>query len=299
MITVIASAKGGSGKTSLTTTLAAEAASRGQRTLLIDADTQANATDWLAGSGEFLGTAGDGGRTLFRLLVDGDVPSPMTVRANLDLIPAGPRTQSLADELTRMFTQSLATKKEALTEVRRLMHAATTDYQQVWVDTPPSLQSPALIECFLAAADFVLVPFKASTEHAKAAYRVIEQLVRLDELGVEHALPIGVVVFDRDAAATRLGSAVERELERIATLVPIFDAVVIHRAAPAATALRMHLTPNELVDAAPDKVSRLAGLRNRRSSAGEVPVSRESAQKFAANYAAVYDEFVKRVGEQQ
>lgn len=298
MITVVASAKGGSGKTSLTTSMAAEGARRERKTLLIDADTQANATDWLAGTGEFLGTAGDGGRTLFRLFVDGDEPEPLTVRRYLDLIPAGPRTQSLADELTRMFTHSIATKKSALGEVRRLLHAATESYEQVWIDTPPSLQSPALIECFLAAADYVLVPFKASTEHAKAAYQVIEQLVRLDELGVDHAVPVGVIVFDRDAAATRLEAAVEQELERISTLVPIFDTVIIHRASPAATALRLHLTPAELAEQAPDKRSRLAGLRSKAAEPKAViPVQREVAQKFAGNYAAAYDEFIKRVGE--
>lgn len=298
MITVVASAKGGSGKTSLTTALASEAARRGSKTLLIDADTQANATDWLAGTGEFLGTAGDGGRTLFRLFVDGDEPEPLATRPNLDLIPAGPRTQGLADELTRMFMHSIDTKKQALREVRRLLHAATVHHQQTWIDTPPSLQSPALIECFLAAADYVLVPFKASTEHAKAAYQVIEQLVRLDELGVEHAIPIGVIVFDRDASATRLEAAVEDELKRISAFVPIFDTVIIHRASPAAAALRLHMTPAELADAAPDKRTRLAGLREgKRPDSKAIPVQREVAQKFAANYADAYDEFIKRVGE--
>ena len=161
MITVLASAKGGSGKTTLTTALACEGARRGKKTLLIDADTQANATHWLVGGGEFLSTAGDGGRSLFRLFVDGDPFEPIRARPNLDLVPAGPRTQSLADELTRMFTHSLNTKTEALAEVRRLLHAATETFDEVWIDTPPSLQSPALIECFLAAADQVIVPFKA------------------------------------------------------------------------------------------------------------------------------------------
>ena len=44
MITVLASAKGGSGKTTLSTALSAEAARRGVKTLLVDADTQARLT---------------------------------------------------------------------------------------------------------------------------------------------------------------------------------------------------------------------------------------------------------------
>lgn len=299
MITVLASAKGGSGKTTLTTGLACESAHRGARTLLIDADTQANATHWLIGGDELLSTTGDGGRSLFRLFVDGDPFDPITARENLDLIPAGPRTQSLADELTRMFTHSLTTKTEALAEVRRLLHAATEDYDEVWIDTPPSLQSPALIECFLSAADQVLVPFKASSDHARAAYQVIEQLVRLDELGIEHATPVGVIVFDRDAQATRLEAAVHEELERISHFVPVFDTPVIHRASPAAAALRFHLSPRELVDAAVDKKSRLAALRRGKTAIAaeavpQPPVQREVAEKYANNIADVYDEFRRR-----
>lgn len=298
MITVLASAKGGSGKTTLTTALACEAARRGRKTLLIDADTQANATHWLVGGGEFLTATGDGGRSLFRLFVDGDPFEPIAARSDLDLVPAGPRTQSLADELTRMFTHSLSTKTDALAEVRQLLHAATESYDEVWIDTPPSLQSPALIECFLAASDQVVVPFKASSDHARAAFQVIEQLVRLDELGVEHAIPVGVIVFDRDAQATRLEAAVHEELERISGYVPVFDTAVIHRASPAAAALRFHLTPRELVDAAQDKRSRLAALRRDRGEVadrtGRPEVQREVAERYANNVADIYDELMRR-----
>lgn len=304
MITVLASAKGGSGKTSLTTGLASEAAARGVRTLLVDADTQANATDWLIGGGELLETEGDGGRGVYRMFIDGDEPAPIAARSNLDLLAAGPRTQSLADELAKMLSHSIDQKRKALALVRDLLHAATSSYAQVWIDTPPSLQSPALIETFLAAADYVLVPFKASTDHAKAAYKVIEQLVRLDEIGVAHAQPIGVIVFDRDATATRLEAAVHVELERIAAYVPIFETVVVHRAAPAAAALRFHLTPHELVTAAlRDKDARLKAVSSPEPGAAlkkvvdAVPVRHEVAEKYSANIAGVYDEFLKRVGE--
>lgn len=297
MITVLASAKGGSGKTSLATALASESARGGMRTLLIDADTQANSSQWLMGGASVLDTTGDGGRGLYRLFIDGDTPTPLKARPQLDLLPAGRRTQSLADELGRMLTTQPADRIAGLRLVRELLHDETSSYDQVWIDTPPSLQSPALTDTFLAAADFVLVPFKASTDHARAAFHVIEQLLQLDELGVDHARAIGVVVFDRDASATRLEAAVHEELERIAALVPIFENSVIHRAAPAAAALRHHLTPHELVDAVPDKRTRLAALRKpkgERGSDADVPhVRREVAEKYAANYANVFQEFMR------
>lgn len=294
MITVLASAKGGSGKTTLTTAMAAEAAHRGNKTLLVDADTQANASEWLAGEGGMLASVGDAGRGVYRLFIDGEVPTPLSVKPGLDLLPAGARTQSLASELDRMLTLSLEQKRKGLAIVRELLHDATASYDQVWIDTPPSLQSPSLIEAFLAAADYVLVPFRASPDHARAAYKVIEQLVTLDELGVEHATPIGVVIFDRDASASRLEASVRQELDKIAQYVPLFTESVIHRASPAAAALRMHLTPHELLEAAPSSQQRLASLRDGRTA--ELPsINRETVEKYAANFAAVYDEFIGRV----
>ena len=291
---MLASAKGGSGKTTLSTALAAEAAVRGVKTLLVDADTQANASEWLAGGGGMLASVGDAGRGVYRLFIDGEEPSPLNVKPCLDLLPAGARTQSLASELDRMLTLSLEQKRQGLTIVRELLHDATAGYQQVWIDTPPSLQSPSLIESFLAAADFVLVPFRASPDHARAAYKVIEQLVALDELGVEHATPLGVVIFDRDATASRLEASVREELDRIAQYVPLFTQSVIHRASPAAAALRRHLTPRELLEAAPSDRERLASLRTGRSA--DLPsLHRETVAKYTANFAAVYDEFIERV----
>ena len=234
--------------------------------MLVDADTQANASEWLAGGGGMLASVGDGGRGVYRLFIDGEEPAPLSVKPYLDLLPAGARTQSLASELDRMLTMSLDQKRQGLSLVRELLHDATSAYEQVWIDTPPSLQSPSLIESFLAAADFVVVPFRASPDHARAAYKVIEQLVALDELGVEHATPLGVVIFDRDATATRLEASVRQELDRISQYVPLFTESVIHRAAPAAAALRMHMTPHELLDAAPSNSERLARLREGRSA---------------------------------
>ena len=296
VITVLASAKGGSGKTTLSTALAAEAARRGVKTLLVDADTQANASEWLAGGGGMLASVGDGGRGVYRLFIDGEEPAPLTVKPCLDLLPAGPRTQSLANELDRMLTMSIEQKRQGLTLVRELLHEATSAYEQVWIDTPPSLQSPSLIESFLAAADFVVVPFRASPDHARAAFKVIEQLVALDELGVEHAKPLGVVIFDRDAAASRLEASVRHELDKVSQFVPLFGESIIHRAAPAAAALRMHMTPHELLEAAPSNSERLARLHEGR--AAELPsIQRGTVEKYAANFAAVYDEFLVRVGK--
>src|SRR4051794_1179688 len=121
MITVLASAKGGSGKTTLSTALSAEAARRGVKTLLVDADTQANASEWLAGGGGVLAAVGGGGRGVYRLFIGGEGPAPVSVKPWLDLLPAGGRTQSPANEPDRMMTMSLEQKRQGLTLVRELL----------------------------------------------------------------------------------------------------------------------------------------------------------------------------------
>ena len=52
---------------------------------------------------------------------------------------------------------------------------------------------------------------------------------------------------------------------------------------------------HELLDAAPSSSERLARLREGRTA--ELPsIQRETVEKYASNFAAVYDEFVQRVG---
>jgi len=94
MLLLFANAKGGSGKTTLSLATAGEAEARGLRCLVIDLDVQGNATEHLIGTDDPLRPAGDGGRAIYRTIMDGDPLQVVSVRPRLDLVPAGLRTQS-------------------------------------------------------------------------------------------------------------------------------------------------------------------------------------------------------------
>ena len=143
VMVAVANQKGGVGKTTLTIHLAIEAARRGRRVMVIDADPQGNATSWLLdGDNEDPG--------LFNLFVVGK-PMLQCVRGvsrwNLALVPGNSRT----DEAMRFLsvTDRLASIPKMLDPLRGLCDL-------VLVDMPPS-RSAGFSE-MLAACDWVIVP---------------------------------------------------------------------------------------------------------------------------------------------
>ena len=137
---VLATAKGGVGKTTISANLAAVAAAKGHRVVAVDLDAQGNLAS------EFGVENHDQGEGLLRAASSG---SPLrlfpTGRDGLSVIPGGEATahlQSLthADDLSGMLARALA---------------PVTEGTQVFIDTAPSAVSPladaALRGCPLAA----------------------------------------------------------------------------------------------------------------------------------------------------
>ncbi len=295
-IVVVANAKGGAGKTTTSLGLAAEAAHRGRKTLLIDADVQANATEHLIGLSDPLKPQGDGGKALHRLILDGDPLRTVPAKPGLDLVPAGPRTQGLSDELARMFLAGADAQAAALTQVRATVQAAVGTWDFIVIDTPPSEQSGALIDCFLAAADELLIPLRPSPEHSFAAFRLLNRLVNLTDKGVTVARPAGLLLFDLPTNAHRIAGAAAESLGALTAHVPLFNTIIGHRQGPAAAAARLHLTPRELAVAATrSSTGRLKALRTHQLPPSDaLGVSSDVSERFAGDFAALYDELITR-----
>lgn len=124
----LANQKGGVGKTTTTANLGASLAILGNRTLMIDADPQANL------STHYGVNVSDGEPSLYNLL-NGDAAAPKVVRATqvegLDLIPSHINLAGAEVELVGMVGRETVLK-EAVAEV-------TEKYDFVLVDCPPSL----------------------------------------------------------------------------------------------------------------------------------------------------------------
>ena len=149
-IIAIANQKGGVGKTTTTASLATELAILGHRTLIIDADPQANAT-------RFFLTPDAVTTCLSNVLLSNVQHKPSSIRderlttviEGLDIIPA---TISLAK-----FEREPAVAMKAL---RSALREVSNDYEFVLVDTPPNFG--LLLSAALMAANYVLIPAQAA-----------------------------------------------------------------------------------------------------------------------------------------
>jgi len=294
VILVFANAKGGSGKTTLTLATAGEAEARGMRTLVVDLDVQGNATEHLIGTGDPLRPVGDGGKAIYRTIMDGDPLAAVTVRPTLDLVPAGPRTQSLADELNRIAGNPVHVVSGAFDRLRTAFHDVTAEYDLVVIDTPPSEQSHGLLDCMMVVAHSVVIPTKVSRDDVTGAVKLLQRLAGLDRLEIEYARPLGAVLVSAPTGASRIEARAEQDLELITRHIPLFETRIRYRPAPISEASRRHQTLQQLLASLPTNAERLRNIRSGGGGASAEHLTRDSAEKAVREHADLFDEMMNR-----
>ncbi len=200
----VANRKGGVGKSTIAVMLAhAAAAWAGRRCLVMDLDTQCNASLMLVG-GEGWDKARRGGRTIADYFFDrfdkvaedeseyvleaiGDVAHPKTARGCVSLLPGSLLLEDIQGELYLRQAKSGHDPDGVANQVRgrmrRLMKHFGMDYDLVILDCPPGLSFAALAAVDLA--DRVIVPFRPDYVSQFALDRVallIERVESGDEL---------------------------------------------------------------------------------------------------------------------
>ena len=197
-VIAIANQKGGVGKTTTAVNLAASLAVAEQRTLLIDADPQGNAT-----SGIGLEKA-DLGPSLYEVLL-GEATIDDVVRravqfAHLDVLPTSPDLAAAEVELV---------DREGRERIMRGHIAEVRDrYDYVLIDCPPSL---GLITVnMLAAADALLIPVQCEY-YALEGLSQLLNTVHLVQRGVNPDLAIDGVLLTMYDARLNLSRQVAAE----------------------------------------------------------------------------------------
>jgi cellulose biosynthesis protein BcsQ len=201
----VANRKGGVGKSTIAVMLAhAAAAWEGRRCLVMDLDTQCNASLMLVG-GEGWDRARRAGRSIADYFYDrfdkvaedesqyvleriGDVAHPRTGRGLVALLPGSLLLEDIQGELyLRQAKQGQASDTvgaQVRARMRRLMKHFGMDFDLVIMDCPPGLSFAALAA--LDLADRVIVPFRPDFVSQFALDRVallIERVDSADELG--------------------------------------------------------------------------------------------------------------------
>jgi chromosome partitioning protein len=192
--------KGGVGKTTTTVNLAAYLATFGKKILLVDIDSQSNAT---VGFG--INRAGIK-QCLYNILIDGIPAEEVIVKSsisNLDILPSTPRLSGAEVELVSIDNRE-SRLKNALESVKH-------NYEIIIIDCPPSLS--LLTVNALAAADEVIIPIQCEYY----ALEGISQLTHTLELvreGLNPDLKIRGIVLTMYDQRTLLSAQVAEETRK-------------------------------------------------------------------------------------
>ncbi len=199
---VIFNQKGGVGKSTITCNLAAISASRGLRTLVVDLDTQCNASAYLLGHQDDRTPtiAGFFDQLLsFRLYKE---PTEGFIHAspfeNLSVLPASRELDELQPKLESRY--KIYKLRDALDELGDTFDA-------VYLDTPPALNFYS--RAALIAADTCLIPFDCDDFSRHALY---ELLASVEEIREDHNKGLsveGIVVNQYNGRANVLRQAVD------------------------------------------------------------------------------------------
>lgn len=202
---VVFNKKGGVGKTSIVCNLAAAAAARGRRTLVVDLDPQADTTRYLLG-----GRAPETSPTLldfyqgslgFSLFGERSFDAFVhpTGHDRLDLVASHRELGGLEDKLQARY--KILKLRDALAKLR---------YDEIFLDTPPALGFFTMSA--LCAAERCLIPFDCDDFSRHALY-LLQGHVR--EVAADHnpALAIAGVVVNQFDGRARLPQQLVDELE--------------------------------------------------------------------------------------
>jgi chromosome partitioning protein len=235
---VVFNQKGGVGKSTITSNLAAIAAASGQRVLVIDLDCQGNTTRYLLG--DAADEAGSGSADFFAQTLKFSVRETDTsafIREtpweNLHLMAAGPELDELHGKLESRYK---------IYKLRNALQLLDDHYDEIWIDTPPALNF--YTRSALIAAQGCLIPFDCDDFSRRALYGLLEAV---EEIRADHAPELHVegIVVNQFQARASLPQRVVQELqdEGLPVLEPFLSSSVKVKESHELSRPMIHLDP--------------------------------------------------------
>lgn len=212
---------GGVGKSSTARDVAYLLGERGYRTLLIDADPQANLTEWMGVSEDV-----DLGDTIYPALIDDGgpedvsdlaLPEPRMVHG----VAFIPSTLELA-----AAEQRLVGEVDGIRRLRESVRRLNDAYDFVLIDPSPSLGM--LSSVCTVAADFVVVPLPPNSKGRKGLPTILTTIRRFRRVNPELSLLLAVITNRENTRQDR--EMLELYREKLGSVMPISSALT-HRPA--------------------------------------------------------------------
>ena len=184
---IFALQKGGVGKSTCTVAMAEIMSAAGFRVLVVDLDSQGNATKMLTGNSIYKYS----GRTIMEAIQEGNAePYIIGIQETLDLIPAEDR---LAAFSRYIYTSGMSNPYAAL---KRLLEPIESRYDYVFVDVGPTLGDTVINA--IVYADHIIVPVDLGELAMDAMVRFIEFVNETREEGHTDAEIAGILMTMRD-----------------------------------------------------------------------------------------------------
>jgi chromosome partitioning protein len=170
---VIFNQKGGVGKTSITCNLAAVSASRGNKTLVIDLDTQANSSNYLLGDVAWEVSVADYLDQKSSFFDKTEGPEQFIYESqfeNLHVMPASARLSEIEHKLESRY--KIFALRKALEQLEKI-------YDEIYIDTPPALNF--FTKAALIGTHNVLIPFDCDAFSKNSLEEITEVIYDLCE----------------------------------------------------------------------------------------------------------------------
>jgi chromosome partitioning protein len=185
---VVFNQKGGVGKSTITSNLAAISAQQGLRTLVVDLDPQGNSTQYLLGGPQEDPdvSAAEFFEQTLRFSARDKTASDYIVETpweNLHLMPSHQQLEELQPKLESRYK---------IYKLRDALEALADDYDRVYIDTPPALNF--YTRSALIAAEGCLIPFDCDDFSRRALYTLLDNVQEIQADHNKNLTVSGIVV---------------------------------------------------------------------------------------------------------